>query len=214
MVQRRLHADAASCVLDQWRRGRHGCQSDLVRDDPNKGQKYRNTSITNALKYWNGVGYTGAPPAPALPGAAPAAPALPATAASRIEATVAAANASIGSVGYLSTPEQTKLFAGCVYIENRHMVLMPDGRLLAPANFRSAFGGGEFQMQTDSAIPTRNAFEAFTENRMMQFPEGGHICFRPSAPAGAILPGRLVNIWRPPVIDEARRAMSRHTWIF
>jgi hypothetical protein len=188
-------ADAALLAhLAYWTCGDRGWmdrlfrRSALMRPEWNNASKQSHT-LDFAIGRANGQYYRGAPP-------------LPATAASRIDATVAAANASVGSGGYLTTREQEKLFAGCVYIIDLHMVLMPDGRLLPPPNFQSAFGGYEFQMQTDGGRPVRNAFEAFTANRMMQFPKVADICFRPSEAPGAII-GDAVNIWRPLVIDEA-----------
>lgn len=102
---------------------------------------------------------------------------------------------------------QRELFAGCVYVADRHRVMLSDGRLVRPEVFKALFGGHEFEMQADGAKPTRNAFEAFTENRQHQFPKVKSACFRPADPPGAIIRGS-VNTWFPPDIDEAEGDIS------
>lgn len=101
----------------------------------------------------------------------------------------------------LSLAGMVEHFKGCVYVKAAHAVMVPDGRLLRPAVFNATYGGHKFQMQHDFGKPTTEAFQAFTENRMMRFPKVWDTCFRPDLAPDAIVDDRI-NSWRPPVIDE------------
>lgn len=99
---------------------------------------------------------------------------------------------------YLNVTEQREYFDGCVYVRKQHRVMIPGGELLEPAVFKTFFGGHEFQMQFDNTRPSRNAFEAFTENRAFHFPKAEDICFRPDLESGKLYGGR-VNCYFPQV---------------
>ncbi len=99
---------------------------------------------------------------------------------------------------YLTISDQERHFDGCVYITEDHAALVPDGRILPPDRFRIEYGGHEFQMQADGARPTRDAWDAFTQNRCRRFPIVAYKRFTPSAPFGAILDDDAVNTFRRP----------------
>src|SRR5687767_565543 len=96
---------------------------------------------------------------------------------------------------------QVEHFAGCVYVQAAHAVMVPDGRLLRAAVFNAVYGGWSFQMQYDHGRPTHEAFKAFTESRMIRFPSVVDTCFRPDREPSEIIDGRI-NTWRQPVVDE------------
>jgi hypothetical protein len=96
---------------------------------------------------------------------------------------------------------QMEHFKGCVYIEERHEIMTPNGRLLNAARFNAMYGGWSFQMQHDRGRPTTKAFDAFTENRGVVFPKVRGCRFRPNEAPGSIVNDR-VNIWFPPTIEE------------
>lgn len=96
---------------------------------------------------------------------------------------------------YLTIPQQIEYFAGCTYVTDQHRMLVPTGELLKPDQFRARWRGCEFSMQADGARPTRNAFEAFTENRAHRFPKVQSTTFRPDRPFGETI-GDRINIWR------------------
>lgn len=104
------------------------------------------------------------------------------------------------TTGQFTALEQIELFKGCYYLEDRHAVMLPDGRIVGPMQFNAIYGGHEFQMQPNWAKPTRKAFDAFTENRMQKFGRARGACFRPSLPPGTLVKG-YVNSWFPPEID-------------
>lgn len=106
--------------------------------------------------------------------------------------------------GLLTSTAQVEHFKGCVYVQDAHAVMMPDGRMLRPAQFDAVKGGHKFQMQHDNARPTLSAFECFTQSRMRRFAKAKGTCFRPTLPPGKVTLDDLVNTWVPPVIEEAQ----------
>lgn len=119
-----------------------------------------------------------------------------------------AAGTDRGGRSTMDLARQVEHFAGCVYVQAAHAIMVPDGRLLRPAVFNASYGGFSFQMQYDNGRPTHEAFTAFTENRMMRFPSVADVCFRPDRAPGEIIDG-MVNTWVPPVIDEAPGDITR-----
>lgn len=98
---------------------------------------------------------------------------------------------------WLTLPEMQKHFDGCVYIRDVHRVLVPDGALLKPEQFKASYGGHVFTMRADGTKPTTNAFEAFTETTVHRFPRGIRAVFEPKDPRGTIYPDGGVNIYVP-----------------
>ena len=111
----------------------------------------------------------------------------------RAAAPVSGADGAASDV-YLTVPEMQKHFAGCVYVQNQHRILVPGGRLLKPEQFNAVYGGHMFQMMPDGTKPTRKAFEAFTECAVHRFPSAIDTTFRPDLEPGAFVDG-LVNIY-------------------
>ncbi len=106
-------------------------------------------------------------------------------------------------LGWLEVKDQPQHFAGCVYVEETHSVMMPDGRMLRPHQFDAIMGGYQFEMNEEGKAPTKSAFECFTQSRHHRFPKAVGTCFRPREAPASIGPDRRVNVWFPPVIDEA-----------
>jgi hypothetical protein len=110
--------------------------------------------------------------------------------------------AARGARSTMELAKQIEHFAGCVYVEASHSVMVPSGRLMTPTRFNAVYGGFSFQMQYDNGKPTTEAFRAFTENRMYAFPKVVDTCFRPDRAPCEIIDERI-NTWRTPVVDEA-----------
>jgi hypothetical protein len=107
---------------------------------------------------------------------------------------------------FLSPEAQRELFAGCVYVQDRHRALVPGGALLKPDQFRVAYGGYVFAMDAVNERTTRNAWEAFTESQVLRAPRADTVCFKPDQPPGAIIndAGRLrVNTYWPAQVKRA-----------
>lgn len=118
---------------------------------------------------------------------------------------------------YLLISDQKEYFDGCVYVRDLHRVLVSGGDLLEPHVFKSYYGGKEFAMSADGTRPSRNAFEAFTENRAYDFPKAHELCFKPQLSPGKIITddGKVkVNQYYPPKIEMVQGDVSPFMKIF
>lgn len=101
---------------------------------------------------------------------------------------------------FLHPAAQLQLFAGCVYIIEQHRVLLPNGAIVKPDQFKTVFGGYLFVMDHGNEKTTRNAWEAFTESQVNVCPKADLTCFRPDLPTGAIITHdgrRYANTYAP-----------------
>ena len=115
---------------------------------------------------------------------------------------------------FLSPEAQKELFIGCVYVQDRHRVLVPGGALLKPDQFRVAYGGYVFAMDLVNERTTRNAWEAFTESQSLRAPRADTICFKPDRGAGEIVQQvgeTAVNIFWPVQVPRKQGEASRFT---
>lgn len=90
---------------------------------------------------------------------------------------------------YLGATQQIEYFNGCVYIQDAHRVLAPNGALLKAEQFNATYGGYTFQMDESGDKTTRKAWEAFTESQVVRYPKAEGTCFRPG-----VAPGSLIDI--------------------
>lgn len=97
---------------------------------------------------------------------------------------------------YVDALEQIKMFQGCVYIADSHKVLMKDGSFCKPDAFRALFGGHRFEMDGEKKV-TKNAFTAFTESCVVDFPKVRGTFFDPGLPPYAVVDERI-NIYADP----------------
>jgi hypothetical protein len=101
---------------------------------------------------------------------------------------------------FLTVEQQMELFAGCVYVCDQNVALVPGGLLLDAARFRIVFGGYSFPMDNANERTSRDAWEAFTQNQAFRCPKADSTCFKPDREPGEIINdgGRdLVNTWWP-----------------
>jgi len=116
----------------------------------------------------------------------------------------APADARVGTQ-FLDLHGQLEHFKGCVYVIGMHRVFVPQMvRLLKPEQFRSTFGGYQFALTFDGK-PTKNAFEAFTESQLYNFPKAWGTCFRPEEDPGGVITNEgvaLVNTYYPVRVDR------------
>ena len=117
---------------------------------------------------------------------------------------------------FLGPQQQVAMFSGCVYVSSVHKILIPGGRMLKPAVFKTKFGGYTFAMDKENRRTSRDAFEAFTESQTLRAPQADNVTFRPDLPPVALVkddgrqlgadenyPGQIaVNVWWPPVINR------------
>jgi hypothetical protein len=105
-------------------------------------------------------------------------------------------------------------FRGCVYVRSEDAILVPDGALLKPGQFKATYGGYNFVIGNDNGKTTKSAWEAFTESQGYNFPKAHETCFRPECPPGVIIPeeGRtLVNTYVPITTPRTAGDASRFT---
>lgn len=88
---------------------------------------------------------------------------------------------------FVGNGEQMDLFAGCVYVQDIHRVLVPGGQLLKSEQFKVAYGGYTFTLDNANEKTTRDAWEAFTQSQTFRCPRANAPCFRPDLSPGAII---------------------------
>ncbi len=101
---------------------------------------------------------------------------------------------------FAGAEDQLKLFAGCVYVQDQHRVLIPGGYLLKPEQFKVAYGGYTFTMDTANEKVTRDPWEALTQNQSYRCAKANTTCFKPDLPAGTLVNRNnqiLVNTYHP-----------------
>jgi hypothetical protein len=98
---------------------------------------------------------------------------------------------------YLGIDKQIEYFRGCVYIQNVHKILTPDGSLLQKEQFRAMYGGYIFSMDRLNEKTTKSAWEAFTESRGYRFPKVVEAKFLPQEEPGAVIGREYVNTFVP-----------------
>lgn len=119
----------------------------------------------------------------------------------------APSQSSVTGQTFLSPDAQKTLFNGCVYVLERHRVLVPGGVLLKREQFRALFGGYVFAMDAVNERTSRDAFEAFTESQVLRPPLADSICFKPDLAPGAVIKtaGKSrANTWWPADVARAQ----------
>jgi Family of unknown function (DUF5906) len=103
--------------------------------------------------------------------------------------------------GTLATStEQEAMFAGCTYVEDINMVLMPDSTLLDSTRFDNRFPGITFIVTADGTKPTRSAWDAFVQSEVTAFPKVRGLFFAPRETPGAVIfkeGGKFINSYVP-----------------
>lgn len=116
----------------------------------------------------------------------------------------------------LGAEGQDRLFAGCVYVQDRHEIMIPGGVMLDQGRFRAAFGGDSFVMGPENTKLIKNAWEAFTEGQFVRRPRVNSSTFRPDMPPGAVFDRfgeSLVNTYWPlniPCVEGDASPFIRH----
>ena len=121
---------------------------------------------------------------------------------SRSEAPGATDSAVVSSDTFMTISEQITYFNGCIYVRDQNKMFMPDGTLVSDRSFAADKGGYIFQIDPSNAgatSRTKNAFEAFTQNRGHAFPKCYNITFDPTKPTGEIIDNN-VNMWVKPKV--------------
>lgn len=174
-------------------------RSALLRDKYEKRSEYQMSTISGAVAHTKNVYKQSAKSAPKQD--------IVLTTTESGDTAFVSQQAEYGEI--MSIEDQNKFFDGCVYVAQEHAVLMTDGRLLKPQQFKTVMGGHCFLMSADGSRPSFNAFEAFTENRATSFPKVNRTRFKPGVPFGAPVGSDGVNVYKPPQIESYPGDVSR-----
>lgn len=107
---------------------------------------------------------------------------------------------------YLTLQQQMTLFDGCVYVQDMHEIMMPQGYTLSSERFDAEFSGYTFAVTADGQRPAKRAWEAFVHSEVFQFPKVKGVYFDPRQPARSIMVRdgwTFLNSWVP--IEIPRR---------
>lgn len=113
----------------------------------------------------------------------------------------------VTGASFVNNDMQLTLFAGCVYVQDLHRVLVPGGVMLKPEQFKVHFGGYTFTMDAANEKTTKDAWEAFTQSQAYRCPRANAPCFRPDMPPAALVQRggqTFVNTYWP--VDVPRKA--------
>lgn len=95
--------------------------------------------------------------------------------------------AAVTGATFLTIEQQVDLFAGCVYVQEHHRVLVPGGVMLKEGQFRVMFGGYSFPMDNANERTSRDSWEAFTQSQAFRSPRADKATFLPALPPAAII---------------------------
>jgi len=153
-------------------------RSKLVRDKWDR-EDYRQRTILNACKMTTSVysvdyraGGTVPPPVQAV---------QQGTVADAVPPALKEVAEKTGSQ-FMPASLQPEFFRGCVYVRNIHRVLVPNGDLLKPEQFKATYSGFVFALDTQGSKTTKNAWEAFIDSQAFKFPKVHRHVFRPELP--------------------------------
>lgn len=103
-------------------------------------------------------------------------------------------------IQFLTPDAQVEFFKGCVYIINTHRIMRPNGLMVSPEQFKVAYGGYLFSMNSDNTATSKCAWETFTRSQAVTFPKVEGVLFRPESPSGEIITQQgltYVNSYHP-----------------
>lgn len=108
-------------------------------------------------------------------------------------------------VQFMSASQQIDYFKDCVYIGRNHGVLVPNGSILKPEQFKARYSGYTFAIDAGNEKVTKNAWEAFIDNQAIRFPKVDGTCFRPGVSALSVVNEEgfsLINTYVPIDVDR------------
>ena len=106
---------------------------------------------------------------------------------------------------YLTEAQQVAIFDGCVYIQDIHQVMMPQGHTLSSEKFDAEFSGYTFAVKPDGQQPAKRAWDAFVFSEVHAFPKVKGMFFDPRVPSRTIIERdnwTLINSYVPSIIKR------------
>lgn len=78
------------------------------------------------------------------------------------------------------------LFSHCTYVRSLDKIFMANGEYADKSRFNNMHGGYDFEIDRTQKV-TKNAWEAFLQNKALKFPQADRVGFRPDCPPHEIL---------------------------
>lgn len=97
------------------------------------------------------------------------------------------------------------LFDGCCYIQDLNQVLIPNGDIVDAARFKARYAGYTFSMDNRNEKVSKDAWDAFINNSIIQFPRVEGTAFDPRLPFQGVIErgGRSwINTYKAPTIER------------
>jgi len=107
--------------------------------------------------------------------------------------------------------QQVAMFDGCVYVQDIHQVLMPQGHTLSPEKFDAEFSGYTFITTADGQRPSKKAWDAFVFSEIHHFPKVKGMFFDPRIAPRTIINRdnmTLINSYVPSIIVRKKGDVS------
>lgn len=104
---------------------------------------------------------------------------------------------------YLTVAQQVDMFGGCVYVQDIHQALMPQGHTLSSEKFDTEFSGYSFAMTADGQRPAKRAWESFVFSEIHAFPKVKGLFFDPRVAPRTIVEregSTFINSYVPSII--------------
>lgn len=197
------------CGNDGVRMERIMRRSALVRDKWDVRAGYLIGTINRACgsqKQWYKDPRANTPPVVPPQTVPPAPMATPTPTATPVESS---ARPTVGD--YLTIQQQLGLFDGCVYVQDVHRVMMPQGYLLDGVRFDAEFSGYQFAVTADGQRPAKHAWDAFVQSEVYNFPKVKGTFFDPRQEPRKIVTREgwiYINSWVPIDIPKIRGDVS------
>ena len=116
-----------------------------------------------------------------------------------------------GASNYLTLPMQRKIFEGMCYVMDIQRIQTAHGTTMAERQFNAMFGGFQWAITADGQRPGKNAWEAFIDNEMYEFPRAHTQYFKPGVPTGEIRVHeglKQINSYKPAEIRRVEGDVS------
>ncbi len=113
---------------------------------------------------------------------------------------------------FIGRENMIALFNDCIYVQDENKILIPNGDLVDQPRFKARYAGYTFVMDNDNEKVSKDAWDAFINNSVIQFPRADGTVFDPSIEFQGTIEraGRLwVNTYKAPVIDRRPGDASR-----
>lgn len=113
---------------------------------------------------------------------------------------------------YIGRNDMMGLFDGCVYVQDENEILIPNGDLVDQPRFKARYAGYTFTMDNENTKLSKDAWDCFINNSLIQFPRADGTVFDPSIEFQGVVEraGRVwVNTYKAPVVDRRPGDASR-----